>query len=115
MTRFGEASGCDGEPFEADHRVATPIREPMIARDHGAGGDLLGSCALAVFGASNGPDEELIGREDQLGSDGIFRRGSGLLQELRAALLLNGEGVPRRDASNRRPIFGRSDQRDGLV
>ena len=35
VARFVQPPGAYGQPFEADHRVAAPIREPMIAGDDG--------------------------------------------------------------------------------
>ena len=54
------------QPFEADHRVAAPVGEPVIAGDHGAHLVAQRRGAGRVLDASGRRDEELIGREDEL-------------------------------------------------
>ncbi len=63
-TGLREATGGQGQPFEADHRVAPPIGEPVIAGDDRphlvAGGPGPGR----VFDAARRLNDERVGRED---------------------------------------------------
>ena len=61
------AAGGQGQPFEADHRVAAPVGEPVVAGDDGA--DLLagGVGAGGVLDAAGGRDQELVGGQHELG------------------------------------------------
>ena len=94
--------GRQGQPFEADHGVAAPVGEPVVAGDDGA--DLLarGMRPSRVHDAPDRGDQELVGRQDQLGGGGVSRRGS-------APGRATGRGGcappawPRRDAGRRSP------------
>jgi hypothetical protein len=50
------------EPLEADHRVAPPVGEPVIAGHHAAGLVASGSGARRVLHAADRRDNELVGR-----------------------------------------------------
>src|SRR5262245_45051148 len=57
---FRMASGGQRQPLEADHRVASPIREPVITRDHRAN---IVACRLRSSGITHARvwcDDELI-------------------------------------------------------
>ena len=62
------------QPFEADHRVAAPVGEPVIAGDHRAHFFARGPGARRFFGASGRRDDELIRREHQLRDQRARRR-----------------------------------------
>ena len=90
---FTDASGSDGEAFERDHRVAAPVREPVITGDHGA--DLIADAVGldGVRGAADGRNEELVGGENELGGDpgaSLFRSGA---QETAAAFGFRGKSL----------------------
>ena len=63
------------QPFEADHRVASPIGEPVIASDDRA--DLVAGRggSRRIDDASRWCEDELIGREHELGGDFVRRLG----------------------------------------
>ena len=52
--RFGEPPGGERESFQADHRVAAPVGEPVVAGDHGAHFVAGGAGAGRVFHAPAG-------------------------------------------------------------
>jgi hypothetical protein len=35
VSRFALTPCAERQPLEADHRVAAPVRKPVVARDHG--------------------------------------------------------------------------------
>src|SRR5271157_3055587 len=63
---LGGTAGGQGQALEADHGVAAPVGEPVIAGDHGA--DLLadGMRAGGILDSTRGNDQELIGGQDKL-------------------------------------------------
>ena len=63
---LGGPAGGQGQALEADHGVAAPVGEPVIAGDHGA--DLLagGMRAGGILDSTRGYDQELIGGQDEL-------------------------------------------------
>src|SRR5439155_21073045 len=63
VTRFEPATGCQGQAFEADHRVAPAIGEPMITGDNGAHLISSGMRARGFFETASGRDDKLIGRK----------------------------------------------------
>ena len=63
------ATGRQGETWQGDHGVASPVAEPVIARDH--------RHAVGVVGART-PGDELVGREHELADPGGRLRGRGL-------------------------------------
>ena len=75
--RFAGAAGSERQPFEADHRVAAPVGEPVIAGDHRArlGAERHGP--RRVFGPRGRRDEELIGGQHQLRRTGRTAAGPG--------------------------------------
>ncbi len=84
VARFGTAAGHEGQPFEADHRVAAPIGEPVVAGDHAA--DLVagGMCLRGVGYAARRADQELIGRQHEFCRRPASCFGTGLVQQARA-------------------------------
>src|SRR5206468_5938209 len=58
---FVIATRRQGQAFKADHRVAAPIGEPMVARDNGAHVVAGGTGARSVSDTPGGSDDELIG------------------------------------------------------
>src|SRR5256885_15825114 len=65
----------ESQPFEADHRVASPVCEPVVAGDHrtnlvaGSGG------TRRIDDASSGGEDELIRCQYEFGSHFIRRFG----------------------------------------
>ncbi len=66
------AAGDERQALEADHRVATPVREPVVARDHRARAPGI-EARRGVVGARRGRDEELVGGEDEVRREPIAR------------------------------------------
>ena len=53
-------------PFEADHGVAAPVGEPVIAGDHGADFIAGGMGAGGILDSTRGYDQELVGGQHKL-------------------------------------------------
>ena len=70
------ASG-ERQPFQADHGVAAPIGEPVVAGDHGANLVTLGTGARRVRHAADRRDQELVRGQDHLRAKAVagWRRG----------------------------------------
>ncbi len=71
VARLGVSSRQQSQAFEADHRVAAPVGEPVIAGDDRAGFAAAGARAglvLNTMGPERRPNDELIGGEYELGS-----------------------------------------------
>ena len=65
--RFEMPAGGERQAFEADHRVAAPVGEPMVARDDGAHFIAGGAGSRGVLDPACGGDDELIRGEHQFG------------------------------------------------
>src|SRR6185312_6498189 len=60
-------SGHERQPLEADHRVAAPVGEPVVAGDHRP--RLRVASAAVVGGAAGRDDDELVGGQHQQRAD----------------------------------------------
>ena len=78
------AARHERQPLEADHRVAAPVGEPVIAGDDGA--DLLArrTRPRRFVGASGRRDDELVGRKHQLRGEAILVRRCGAIDQTAA-------------------------------
>ena len=85
---LAEAAGAEGQAFEADHRVAAPVGESVVAGDDGARLVAGGADAGFVGGAGVRMDEELVGSEDEQGCVWIALLRN--RQHLRHALVFRG-------------------------
>ena len=61
-------AGTQRETLEADHRVAAPVGEPVIAGNHAARFPAGRSRPRRLGRAGGGFDHELIGSENELGA-----------------------------------------------
>ncbi len=95
--RFRGASRQQREPFEADHRVSAPIREPVVTGDHRALFVAASAHARRLGRAADRRHDELIRCQHELGRKTVPRAGIGGLDALAAALAL---GRERRGASH---------------
>ena len=79
VARFRGSAGGEGQPFEADHGVAAPVGEPVVAGDHGAHLFAGGVGPGGVRDAAVGDDQELVYGQHELGLDlgGLAPRGVG--------------------------------------
>ena len=75
---LGGAAGQQGQPFQADHGVAPPVGEPVVSGDDGARVVPLGAEARLVPRPDVGADDELVGRQDQLGAQPLSQPRMGL-------------------------------------
>ena len=75
--RFCGAARQQREPFEADHRVAAPIREPVITGDHRAFFVAASAHARRIGCAADRRDDELIRCQHELGRKTVPRAGIG--------------------------------------
>ncbi len=107
---FLMAPGTECETFQADHRIAAPIREPMVPRDNRARFISGGTRQRLLLQSRARGDNKLIGRHGQPTFDVFIRFASPLGQQFIQALglcLKNGFGVefeqfPRFRAGNKR-------------
>ena len=65
VTRFDLAAGGERQSFQADHCVAAPVGEPVIAGDNAANFVSGGTRARRIFAASHWCEHELIGCPNQ--------------------------------------------------
>ena len=63
---FGVAAGGQRQSFEADHGVAAPVGEPVVAGDDGADFVARGLGPGGVLLPAVGRDQELVGGQDKL-------------------------------------------------
>ena len=66
VARLEPASGDQAETFEADHRVASPVGEPMVSRDDGAHFITGSMRAGSFFKSARRRDHKLVSRKNQL-------------------------------------------------
>ena len=93
-------AGRERQPLEADHRVAAPVGEPVVAGDHRPHLVAGGARARRVFARARRGDHELIGGEHQLGGATAARARVGRGDEpLAPALALGGERLAGESAS----------------
>src|SRR5262249_35617617 len=94
ITGFEMASRREAEPLEADHGVASPIREPVIARNDCADIITRGVRPGGVSYPCAWRDDELISRKNQLGRPARFQFVACNFKQLSAScpLTLNGFG-----------------------
>ena len=103
-------AGRQRQAFQADHGVAAPVGEPVVAGDDRA--DLVAGGARAgrILDAAGRRDEELIGRQHKARAGDDCTRRSAPLQQPLAPLVFRGEGLCGRQRVDRFPRFRRSDQ-----
>jgi hypothetical protein len=107
VARLGIAAGDESQALEADHGVATPVGEPVVARNDRA--KLVAVCVRTrcVGDSSCRVDDELIGGEDELTSkafpDGATRGGD----EPRPPARFELEDFVRGEGRGNVPRFGR--------
>ena len=83
---LGETARCERQAFEADHRVAAPIGEPVVAGDNRSN---LVSCrgrANLILATSCRLNYELVRRKHKFGADFLLESGHGHLQQCLAPL-----------------------------
>ena len=75
VRRIQRASRCRPvvrvKPFQADHGVAAPIGEPVVAGDHGANLVALGVRPRRIRHAADRRNQELVGGQHQLGAEAV--------------------------------------------
>ncbi len=113
-SRFHLASGRESQPLEADHRVAAPVREPVIAGDDGT--DLVAECVRPrrLLGSSRRRDDELIRRQHELRRESFASRGNGLRDEPQPAAPLGLQRIQRIEHVHRLGGFGGGHQRGSV-
>ncbi len=101
------------QAFQADHRVAAPIGEPVIARDHAAQFVAGRARARRIFDATRGHDDELIRRQNEFSRDARLYARIRRAQKPPAPLCLRAKRRLWIKRVHRPPIFRRCDQGDG--
>ncbi len=82
------SSGDQGEALQRDHRVAAPIREPVVPGDHGAHVVADGAGARDVLDAARGRDDELVGGDREVRRHRVVvGRAPGVEQEMAPRVL----------------------------
>ena len=85
-------TGAQREPFQADHRVASPIREPVVSGDDRSG-FIAGRLRKGMFlQAASGKHDELVGSQGEPSFEVILSAGVGLRQQLGDALRFQPRG-----------------------
>src|SRR5690606_27180869 len=99
------AARADRQPLEADHRVAAPVGEPVIARDDRAAAIACAPRVRDVLLASDRNDQEGVGRENQFPGE---RRpwGSRTFDERLTALPFGAVGLVDIELRDGRPSSG---------
>ena len=69
--RLPDPPGRERQPLEADHRVAAPVGEPVIAGNHRPHVFAGGTRPRRFLGAAGWRDDELIRRQHQLAREGV--------------------------------------------
>ena len=112
VSGFLGAARCEGQPLEADHRVASPIREPMIARDDGAlfvaGGVRQAASSSRPAGLMMNWSAASTSSEPRL----VWSAGCAILTSRSRRLRSSCKRPLRRQGVDRAPILNRRDQRD---
>jgi hypothetical protein len=75
VARLEMSARREREPLEADHRVAPPVGEPVIAGDHAARLVAGGPGSRGVLDAADWCDDELVGGEHELCGRALARGG----------------------------------------
>ena len=112
VAAFVDAPGGQREPLQADHRVAAPVGEPVVAGNHGAGFVAGGMCARFVFDAPGRRDHKLIRGEHEFRRGMVGQHGVRGQQQAPAALELSDTGFSGRERRHRFERLGRRHQRD---
>ena len=115
VARLALPARAEREPFEADHGVAAPIREPVVAGDHRAHFIAHRPGARRFFDAAGGSDDELIGGLDQLLDHPPLRDRPRRFDEPRAPAMLGVRQIVRSQGADRFPRLRGRDERPGRV
>ena len=112
VARLALAARAERQPFEADHRVAAPVGEPVVAGDDGAHFVAGRAGARRFLDATCRRDDELVGGQHQLRRNPVraARAAPMAIRRVRRCSSACGssDGVERAD---RLPRLGRRDQR----
>ena len=114
---LGHATGVEAQPLEADHRVPTPVGEPVVAGDDASA--VAGRRGRFAVRGGERPrrrdDHEGVGGEDEVRAHPAFERRMRLRQERAATRALDVEERARIDVGDRVPAVGRRDEGDHLA
>ena len=87
--------------------VASPVGEPVVPGDDGAGVVPFGAEARLVAGAHVRADDELVGGQDQLGAQPLPQPRVGLREQAQAALVVEALGLAGVEGMDGVPALGR--------
>src|SRR5207244_9124789 len=73
ISRFQTAPGNEGETFERNHGIASPIGEPVVTGDYRSHFIAGGMRASGFFGATSRGDNELVAGKNELGRKSTAR------------------------------------------
>ena len=111
VARLERAAGDERQTFQADHRVAPPIGEPVIACDHRANFVPGRMSARRFLGATGGSNHELVASEDQFRGDAFAGLRVGIVEQPRPPLAFRCQHLRRTQDVDNVPWLGRTDQR----
>ena len=107
---LGRPTGRQRQPFETDHRVAAPVREPGVAGDDGV--DLIAGSVgpREIFHTAGRADDELVGGQHQLAGEAGARAWRGGPEQTPTTLTLGAISLVRAERHDRLPRLGRGDE-----
>src|SRR5262249_18414483 len=106
------AARYESQPFKADHRVAAPVREPVIAGKDRALFVAIGVRPRGILKAAGRMDNELIGCKYKIRAEGRERLVR-LFDETLTPPAFGGERLGRRQGVNYPPILDGRNERNG--
>src|SRR5690606_40863132 len=103
------AAGAWRQPFQADHRVASPVGEPMVAGNDRPSLIARRLCARRILAASRRLDDELIGCQNEIPREALSGFRWSRCQETLVAEHLRGPGLVGSERIDGFPGFGGGD------
>src|SRR5438105_13719829 len=104
-------AGHERQAFEADHRVASPVGEPVITGDDGAYFIALRAGAGGLFGSTRRGDDELVSGEHEFRRNAISRVRHRMRRQVASSVALCFERLLGLERAHRVERLRRGDQR----
>ena len=108
--RLDRSPGCQSDSRERDHRVPTPVGEPVVTRDHRADLISLGARPRPISNAPHRGDDKGVGGEDEFSCEPDLCRRRHHPNETPPPLALEGQRVVGAQCQHGVPSLRRRDQ-----